>query len=135
MSSSRTSTACARVRRLSAQDARVVGGTTRTAEEQQRRADAHGRRTYGRRGRIEDEDAEDEEDAADLDREVDEAMRAPPDEREAQAVSLEEQGFALLRLEFPLATDEEINDRWAGGLGETIDNGEGGPCNVVQVMG
>ena len=58
---------------------------------------------------VEDEDAEDEEDA-DLDREVDEAMRAPPDEREAQAVSLEEQGLALLRLEFPRASEEEIND-------------------------
>lgn len=103
-------------------------GTTRTAEEQQRT------RTADVPMDVEDEDAEDEEDAADLDREVDEAMRAPPDEREAQAVSLEEQGLALLRLEFPLATQEEINDRWAGGLGETIDNGEGGPCNVVQVM-
>ena len=102
-------------------------GTTRTAEEQRRT------RTADVPMDDEDEDAEDEEDA-DLDREVDEAMRAPPDEREAQAVSLEEQGLALLRLEFPLATDEEINDRWAGGLGETIDNGEGGPCNVVQVM-
>jgi ribosomal protein S18 acetylase RimI-like enzyme len=103
-------------------------GTTRTAEEQRRT------RTADVPMDVEDEDAEDEEDAADLDREVDEAMRAPPDEREAQAVSLEEQGLALLRLEFPLATQEEINDRWAGGLGETIDNGEGGPCNVVQVM-
>jgi len=104
-------------------------GTTRTAEEQRRT------RTADVPMDDEDEDAEpeDEEDA-DLDREVDEAMRAPPDEREAQAVSLEEQGLALLRLEFPLATQEEINDRWAGGLGETIDNGEGGPCNVVQVM-
>ena len=101
-------------------------GTTRTAEEQARTRTADVPM---------DEDEDDAEDAdADLDREVDEAMRAPPDEREAQAVSLEEQALKLLRLEFPGATEEEINDKWAGGLGETIDNGEGGPCNVVQVM-
>lgn len=110
-------------------------GTTRTASQQMQDDEAE----------LEKEEV-DEELEADVDRAMDEAARSadpedltPRDDTEpaaeqaaeATALSLQDQALKLLQTEFPTETEEDLMDRWAGGIdAEGVLSG----CNVLQIM-
>ena len=114
-------------------------GTTRTAAEQAGAAAEAARAASEGTGEGSGAGAPglDDQELAALDEEAAAAVAAtgPQDARgaaEDAAEARQEQGLALLRLEFPDATDEKLWDRWAGGMDD--ENGVFVGANIVHVM-